>query len=161
MPSFDVVSKTDMTEVDNALNGVKRETQQRFDLKGTKCGIERADSTLTITADDDMLLRQMHDLLRNYLARRDVDSNALEFKTPDNASGGSLRQEVVVRQGIDGDLARKITKAIKTTKIKVQVSIQGEELRVNGKKRDDLQETINFIKEMKIEQPLQYINFRD
>jgi uncharacterized protein YajQ (UPF0234 family) len=161
MPSFDVVSKTDMTEVDNALNGVKRETQQRFDLKGTKCGIERADSTLTIAADDDMLLRQMHDLLRNYLARRNVDSAALEFKTPDNASGGSLRQEVIVRQGIDGDLARKITKAIKTTKIKVQISIQGEELRVNGKKRDDLQDTIAFIKEMKIEQPLQYINFRD
>ena len=161
MPTFDVVSKTDMTEVDNALNGVKRETQQRFDLKGTRCAIERTDSTLTITADDDLLLRQMHDLLRDYLARRKVDSSALEFKTPDNATGGSLRQTVIVRQGIEGELARKITKVIKTTKIKVQVSIQGEELRVSGKKRDDLQETITFIKEMKIEQPLQYINFRD
>ena len=161
MPSFDVVSKTDMTEVDNAINGVKRETQQRFDLKGTRCAIERSDSTLTITADDDMLLRQMHDLLRNYLARRNVDSAALEFKVPDNATGGSLRQEVLVRQGIDGDLARTIIKAIKTTKIKVQVSIQGTELRINGKKRDDLQDTIAFIKDMGIEQPLQYINFRD
>ncbi|MDA1035584.1 MAG: DUF520 family protein, partial [Chloroflexi bacterium] len=123
--------------------------------------IERADSTLTINADDDLLLRQMHDLLRNYLARRNVDSAALEFKTPDNATGGSLRQEVIIKQGIEGELARKITKGIKTTKIKVQVSIQGEELRVTGKKRDDLQETIDFINGMKIEQPLQYINFRD
>ena len=161
MPSFDVVSKTDITEVDNALNGVKREAQQCFDLKGTRCAIERTDSTLTITADDDLLLRQMHDLLRNYLARRKVDSSALEFKTPENATGGSLRQTVIIRQGIDGDLARKITKAIKTTKIKVQISIQGAELRVTGKKRDDLQDTIAFIKDMKIEQPLQYINFRE
>ena len=161
MPSFDVVSKTDMPEVDNALNGIKRETQQRFDLKGTKCGIERTDSTLTITADDDLLLRQMHDLLRTYLARRNVDSAALEFKVQENATGGTLRQTVIVKQGIEGDLARKITKAIKTAKIKVQVSIQGEELRVTGKKRDDLQETIEFIKAMEVEQPLQYVNFRD
>ena len=161
MPSFDVVSRTDMAEVDNALNGVKRETQQRFDLKGTRCGIQRNESTLTITADDDLLLRQMHDLLHNYLARRKVDSKALEFKTPDNAAGGSLRQTVIIKQGVDGELARKITKAIKTTKIKVQVAIQGNELRVTGKKRDDLQETIAFIKEMQIEQPLQYINFRE
>ena len=161
MPSFDVVSRTDLNEVDNAVNGVHRETQQRFDLKGTRCGIERNESVLTITADDDMKLHQMHELLRTYLARRDVDAKALDFKTPENATGGSLRQSVAIRQGIETELGRKIIKAVKATKIKVQLSQQGDELRVSGKKRDDLQETIAFIKEMNIEQPLQYLNFRE
>jgi uncharacterized protein YajQ (UPF0234 family) len=161
MPSFDVVSKTDMTEVDNAINGMHRETQQRFDLKGTKCGIERNGDDLTITADDDLKLRQMHELLETYLARRKVDARALEFKTPENATGSSLRQTVVIRQGLDSDLSRKIIKAMKGTKIKVQLAIQGSELRVTGKKRDDLQETIAFIKEMNIDQPLQYVNYRE
>jgi uncharacterized protein YajQ (UPF0234 family) len=161
MPSFDVVSRTDMNEVDNAVNGVKRETQQRFDLKGTKCSIERTDGTLTITADDDLKLKQMHELLQTYLARRNVDAKALEFKTPENAAGSSLRQTVVIRQGLDGDLARKIVKAVKATKIRVQLSVQGDELRVAGKKRDGLQETIAFIKEMQIDLPLQYVNFRE
>lgn len=161
MPSFDVVSKTDLTEVDNALNGVQRETQQRFDLKGTKCDIERNGQTLIINADDDLRLKQMHDLLGTYLARRKVDSAALEYWTPENASGGSLRQTVVIRQGVETELGRKIIKAVKGTKLKVQVSTQGEELRVSAKNRDDLQTTIAFIREMKMEQPLQYINFRE
>ena len=108
-----------------------------------------------------MQLRQVQDLLHTYFARRNVDSRALEFKTPEKATGDSLRQQVVIRQGIDGDLGRRIIKAVKGTKIKVQVSMQGTELRVSGKKRDDLQETIGFIKEMDIEQPLQYENFRE
>lgn len=161
MPSFDVVSKTDMTEVDNALNGVQRETNQRFDLKGTKCAIQRSDSTLTITADDDLKLKQMHELLQTYLARRSVDANALDFKPPEAATQGSLRQSVEIKQGIDREIASKITKGIKGTKIKVQVAVQGDELRISGKKRDDLQESIQFIKDLAIEQPLQYINFRD
>ena len=161
MPSFDVVSKVDLTEVDNAINGVKRETQQRFDLKGTKAGVERSGGALTVTADNDLQLRQVHDLVHTYFARRDVDSGALVFETPQKATGDSIRQQVTIRQGIDGDLGRKIVKAVKGTKIRVQLAIQGDELRVSGKKRDDLQETIAFIKEMGIEQPLQYINFRD
>ena len=161
MPSFDVISKVDMAEVDNAINGVKRETQQRFDLKGTKAGAERAEGVLTVTADSEMQLRQMHELLHTYFARRDVDSRALEFKTPEKATGSSLRQQVTIRQGLDADLGRKIVKAVKGTKLRVQVSIQGDELRVSGKKRDDLQEAIAFIKEMEIEQPLQYVNFRE
>lgn len=161
MPSFDVVSKTDMNEVDNAVNGVQRETQQRFDLKGSKCSIERNDNALLITADDKLKLSQMHDLLQTYFARRKVDAKALEFKTPEDATGQSLRQAVVIRQGIDGDLARKIVKAVKGAKIKVQLTVQGDELRVSGKKRDDLQDTIAFIKDMDVDQPLQYINFRD
>ncbi len=161
MPTFDVVSRTDLNDVDNAINGIMRETQQRFDLKGTKCGIDRNGQTLIITADDDLKLRQMHDLLVTYLARRKVDSAALEYRTPEGATGGSLRQTVIIRQGVDTELGRKIIKALKGTKLKVQVAAQGEELRVSAKKRDDLQTTIAFIREMKIEQPLQYINFRE
>ncbi len=161
MPSFDVVSKTNIAEVDNALNGIAREVKQRFDLKDRMCSIERSGNTLTVTADNDMLLRQMHDLLHNYCARRGVDSDALDFKSPQNATKGSLRQEVLIRQGIDQAVGRQIVKVVKGSKLKVQVAIQGDELRISGKKRDDLQQTMEVIKEMNVELPLQYINFRD
>jgi len=161
MSSFDVVSKTDLMEVDNAINGVKRQIKQRYDLQGTKCNIERIDNTLTIIADDTMKLTQVENLLREYLARRKVDQGAFAFKATENATGETIRRTIYIRQGIDADLGRKITKGVKGTKIKVQVSIQGSELRMSGKKRDDLQQTIAFIKEMNIEQPLQYVNFRD
>ena len=161
MPSFDVVSRTDLMEVDNAINGVRREIKQRFDLAGTKCNIERIDNALTVIADDAMKLTQLEDLLRKYLVRRKVDQGAFEFKDTQNAAGETIMRTIYIRQGIEADLGRKITKAVKGTKIKVQVSIQGNELRMSGKKRDDLQETIAFIKEMNIEQPLQYVNFRD
>ena len=108
-----------------------------------------------------MKLPQVEGLLRGYLARRKVDQGAFEFKTTQNAAGGTIRQTISISQGIDADLGRSITKAVKGAKIKVQVSIQGSELRMSGKKRDDLQKTIAFIKEMNIEQPLQYVNFRD
>jgi uncharacterized protein YajQ (UPF0234 family) len=161
MPSFDVVSKTDLAEVDNAVNGILREAGQRYDLKGTMCSVDRSDDVLTITADDDMRLRQMHELIHTYWARRGIDSRGLEFKTPESATKGSLRQQVTIKQGVDGDLGRRIVKAVKAAKIKVQVAIQGDELHVSGKKRDDLQEAIASIKEMGIEQPLQYVNFRE
>ncbi|MBM38952.1 MAG: YajQ family cyclic di-GMP-binding protein [Chloroflexi bacterium] len=161
MPSFDVVSKTDLMEVDNAVNGVKRQIKQRFDLAGTKCDVERNENSLTITADDNMKLNQLHDLLRQNLASRKVDAKALDFGKPENASGDSLRQQVMIKQGIDQDLARKINKAVKGSKMKVQITIKGSELHVSGKKRDELQETITFIKNMDTDQPLQYVNFRD
>ena len=161
MPSFDVVSRTNVPELDNALNGVAREVKQRYDLKGTMCSIERSGNLLTITADNEMLLQQMHQLLHTYCARRGVDSDVLEFKTAQNATKGTLRQEVVVRQGIDDTTGRQIVKMVKGSKLKVQVAIQGDELRVTGKKRDDLQQTIAAIKEMKVDLPLQYINMRD
>ncbi|HEY9347915.1 MAG TPA: YajQ family cyclic di-GMP-binding protein [Inquilinus sp.] len=161
MPSFDIVSKTDLTEVDNAVAGVTREVAQRFDFKGSKCTIERSDATLTILADDDLKLKQMHELLRGYFARRKLDAGALDFKTVEKASGNMVRQEVVVKQGIDRDLAKTIIKAIKDSKQKVQAAIQGDELRVTGKKIDDLQATIAVVRGLKIEQPLQYLNFRD
>ena len=148
-------------EVDNAVNGVKRQIKQRFDLAGTKCDVERNENSLTITADDNMKLNQLHDLLRQNFASRKVDAKALDFGKPENASGDSLRQQVTIKQGIDQDLARKINKAVKGSKMKVQITIKGSELHVSGKKRDELQETITFIKNMDTDQPLQYVNFRD
>ena len=161
MPSFDVVSRTDLMEVDNALNGVRREVKQRFDLAGTKCDVNRTDNTLTMVADDSMKMGQMEELLRKYLGRRNVDQRALEFKPPQSASGGSIRQEIAIRQGIDENLGRTISKAVRGSKIKVQLVIQGTELRVSAKKRDDLQATITFIKELDIRQPLQFVNLRE
>ena len=161
MPSFDIVSKTDLTEVDNAINGARREIDTRFDFKGSKCTIERKEETITLLADDEMKLKQMQDLLKGYITRRKLDAGALEFKDPERASGNAERQEVVVKQGIDKDLAKQIVKAIKDNKLKVQAAIQGDELRISGKKRDDLQEAIALVRTLKIEQPLQYVTFRD
>lgn len=161
MPSFDIVSKTDLAEVDNAVQGVVREIGTRFDFKGSKCSVERKEALITLLADDDMKLRQMQELLKGYMVRRKLDASALDFKDPQAASGNTLRQEVNVKQGIDQTLAKRIVKEIKDSKMKVQVSIQGDELRVSGKKKDDLQDAIAFVRAMKIEQPLQYQNFRD
>ncbi len=161
MPSFDVVSRTDMAEVDNAVQGAAREIATRFDFKGSNCSFERNDETVTLKADDDYKLKQMQELLRGYMARRKVEVGALEFGKPETASGNTLRQVVTVKQGIERELAQQIVKAIKGAKLKVQAAIQGAELRVSGKKRDDLQKVIELIKGLKITQPLQYVNFRD
>lgn len=161
MPSFDIVSETEMPEVDNALNAMRREMDQRFDFKGAKCSIEREGDVLTILADDELKLRQMHELLKGHLTRRKVDAGALEFKTQEKAAGQSVRQQAVVRQGVPQDLAKKIVKAVKGSKLKVQVAIQGDQLRVTGKKRDDLQDAIAMVKDLQLDLPLQYVNFRD
>lgn len=161
MPSFDIVSRTEMTEVDNAVQGAMREIGTRYDFKGSDSSIERNDETLLIKTEDDLKLKQVQELLRGHMAKRKVDVGVLDFKEPEKAFGNSLRQTVLVKQGIERDLAQKIVKMIKGSKVKVQVAIQGDELRVSGKKRDDLQAAIALIKESKIDQPLQYINFRD
>ncbi len=162
MPSFDVVSRTDLPEVDNALQGAMREISTRYDFKGSQCSIERNEEVLTIRADDDLKLKQVQELLRGYLAKRKVDHRALDYGEPEKAAGNTIRQTIVIRQGIARDLAQKVVKEIKAAKMKkVQVAIQGDELRVSGKKRDDLQAAIALIKDMKLEQPLQYVNFRD
>ena len=161
MPSFDIVSRTEMTEADNAVQGAMREIGTRYDFKGSSSTIERNDETLLIKTEDDLKLKQVQELLRGHMAKRKVDVGVLDFKEPEKAFGNSLRQTVLVKQGIERDLAQKIVKTIKGSKVKVQVAIQGDELRVSGKKRDDLQAAIALIKESKIEQPLQYINFRD
>jgi cyclic-di-GMP-binding protein len=161
MPSFDIVSKTEISEVDNALDGVTREIGQRYDFKGSRCSIVRKENELTLLADDDLKLKQMHELLVVHFTRRKLDPGALDYRKPEKAAGDSVRQVITVKQGIDKDLAKQITKAIKDSKMKVQASIQGDELRVTGKKIDDLQAAIAMVKGLKIEQPLQYINFRD
>ena len=161
MPSFDVVSRLDLAEVDNAIAGIDREIATRFDFKGSKCAVKREESALSLTADDDLKLKQMHELLKVHLTRRKVDPAALDFKTPEKASGNTLRQTIVLRQGLDSDLARKLVREIKDSKLKVQVAIQGDELRVTGKKRDDLQAVVALLRGLKIEQPLQYLNFRE
>jgi hypothetical protein len=161
MPSFDIVSRTDIPEVDNAVNGAMREIGTRFDFKGSSCSIERTDETLTILADDELKLKQVQELLRGHLAKRKVDAGAFDFRPPEKAFGNSLRQTVAIRQGIERELAQQIVKMVKGSKIRVQVAIQGDELRVSGKKRDDLQAAIALIKDSKITHPLQYVNFRD
>jgi uncharacterized protein YajQ (UPF0234 family) len=161
VPSFDIVSRIDLAEVDNALAGIRREVATRFDFKGSKCAIDRNEGELALTADDDLKLKQMHELLKVHLTRRKVEPGALDFKTPEKAAGNTLRQAIALRQGIDADLARRLVREIKDSKLKVQAAIQGGELRITGKKRDDLQTAITLIRGLKIEQPLQYVNFRE
>lgn len=161
MPSFDIVCKTDMAEVDNALAGIMREIAQRFDFKGSNCSVVREDATITILADDEPKLRQMQELMTVYFTRRHVDPKALDYQTKEAAAGNSVRQKVLVREGIDKDTAKRLTREIKDSKIKVQVAIQGDELRVTGKKRDDLQDAIALVKGLDLPVPLQYQNFRD
>jgi uncharacterized protein YajQ (UPF0234 family) len=161
MPSFDIVSKLDLAEVDNALAGLAREISTRFDFKDSKSSVKRTEGALTILADDELKLRQVQELLRMHMVRRKVDPGALDFKDPEKAAGQSVRQTVALRQGIDQELGKRIVRAIKDSKLKVQTAIQGDELRVSGKKRDDLQDAIGLVRGLKLEQPLQYVNFRD
>ena len=161
MPSFDIVSRVDLAEIDNALAGIVREIGTRFDFKGSRCAIERQEGVITVTADDDLKLKQMHELLKVHLTRRKVDPAALDYQPPEKAAHNTLRQTIAVRQGVEGALARQLIRALKDKKLKVQVSIQGDELRVTGKKRDELQEAIGVLRGLAIEQPLQYVNFRD
>jgi hypothetical protein len=150
-----------MPEVDNAIQGAMREIGTRYDFKGSTSSIERTDEVILIAAEDELKLKQVQELLRGHMAKRKVDVGSLDFQEPQKASGRSLRQRVLVKQGIDRDLGQKIVKMIKGSKLKVQVAIQGDELRVSGKKRDDLQDAIALIKGSEIGQPLQYVNFRD
>lgn len=161
MPSFDVVSRTEVPEVDNAIQGAMREIGTRYDFKGSQCSIERNDETLLLKADDDLKLKQVHEVLNVYLTRRKVDVGAFDFAKPEMASGNTVRQTVTIKQGVERETAQKIVKAVKASKMKVQVAIQGDELRVSGKKRDDLTATIQLIKDLKLDLPLQYVNLRD
>ena len=161
MPSFDIVSKTDLNEVDNALRNIEREIATRFDFKGSKCTLERNEGELRLVADDDLKLKQMHELLKVHLTRRKVEPGALDYKAPEKATGNTVRQTIALRQGIDADLARRLVREIKAGKMKVQAAVQGGELRISGKKRDDLQAAIAHLRDVKTEQPLQYMNFRE
>jgi uncharacterized protein YajQ (UPF0234 family) len=161
MPSFDIVSTVELEEIDNAISNMSREMSQRYDFKGSESKVERKEAEITLHADDDLKLKQMHELLQGHLAKRKIEPGVLDYKTVEKAAGQSVRQKVAIRQGIDRELAKRLVKEIKDAKLKVQVSVQGDELRVTGKKRDDLQTVIQHVKGLSLEQPLQYVNFRD
>ena len=161
MPSFDVVSEVDRAEADNAVQNVSREISTRYDFKGSKSTIEIADGVITIFADDDMKLRQMHEILQGNMQKRGIEPGSLDYQKEEPAAGQSVRQRVLLKEGIGKELAKDLVKKIKGEKFKVQAAIQGDELRITGKKRDDLQSVIAYLKGLKIDQPLQYKNFRD
>ncbi|HVC57771.1 MAG TPA: YajQ family cyclic di-GMP-binding protein [Stellaceae bacterium] len=161
MPSFDIVSRLDLAEVDNAIAGITREIATRFDFKGSKCTIARQEGEIALHADDELKLKQMHELLKVHLTRRKVEPGALDYGKPEKASGNAVRQTIQLRQGIEAALARQLLREIKDSKLKVQAAVQGAELRVTAKKRDDLQAVIALVRTVKIEQPLQYVNFRE
>ena len=161
MPTFDIVSEVDWQEVKNAVHQANREIGTRFDFKGSDAKVDEKDPLLTIHADDAYKAGQVADILQLKVARRGVDVGCLEKGEVKVSPTGKALQEIKVRQGVDLDLARKIVKLIKGRKLKVQVAIQGGQVRVSGKKRDDLQQVIAFLDEQKLGLPLQYVNFRD
>jgi len=160
MPSFDVVSDFDSHEARNGVDQANREVTTRFDFKGTGSKFELEENVISLTTQSDFQLKQMMDVLHQKLAKRGVDIACLEEQEPE-FSGSEARQKVIMRRGIDTDRARKLVKQIKGMKIKVQAAIQGDKLRVTGKKRDDLQAVIAMLREADIGLPLQYENFRD
>lgn len=162
MPSFDIVSKLDMQEVTNAVDLVKRELGNRYDFKNVTYSIElkTKENEILLMAESEYCLEQLQVSLKGNLIKRKIDVKALDFQDPEKAGGNTLRQKVKIKEGIDHENAKKITKEIKASKMKVQASIQGDELRVTGKKLDDLQEVIEMVKKMDLLVPLQYVNFR-
>jgi len=160
MPSFDIVSEVDQHEVNNALDQANREIGARFDFNGSDAKIEYVDNSLKLEAQSEFQIDQMRDILEKKLAKRGIDLAALKADKVEE-SGTRARQKIEVRQGIDQDTARKIVKFIKESKLKVQASIQGDQLRITGKKRDDLQEAIALLRTSEVGLPMQYQNFRD
>jgi len=161
MPSFDVISKIDHQEFDNALANCLREIGNRFDFKGLNISIERKEQVVTTLAPDELKLKQVNELLQVHLIRRKVDPRVIVVKNSENAAGSSIRQISELKEGINQENAKKIITDIKKLKLKIQIKIQGEELRVEGKKRDNLQEAMSAIREIDIGLPIEFVNFRD
>ena len=160
MPSFDVVSDFDQHEVTNAIDQSNREVTTRFDFKGSDSRFAFEENSIKLTSQSEFQLQQMLDILKQKLSKRGINIGCLKVEDPD-LSGNEAHQNIILRKVIDSELARSLVKKIKANKIKVQVAIQGEQLRISGKKRDDLQNTIKFLKELDVDLPLQYENFRD
>ncbi|MGZ8163973.1 MAG: YajQ family cyclic di-GMP-binding protein [Methylobacter sp.] len=160
MPSFDIVSEFDKHEVKNAIDQANKEVTTRFDFKGTDSSFELTDEKLIMTSESTFQLQQMFSIVCSKLSRRGVDIACMEVGDP-KPGGKSVRQEIIMKQGLDSLLAKKIVKLIKDKKLKVQAAIQGDKVRVTGKKKDDLQEVMQMLKEEKLEMPLQYDNFRE
>ena len=161
MPTFDIVNKVDIEAFKNAIDAVNREILNRYDFKGSISKILSEEDNYYILAESDMNLNQIKELLTKNLVRKNVDVKSIRFENIEKASGGNLRLPLIVNQGINKENAQKIIKYLKDQKLKIQTSVQGEQLRVSGKKRDDLQITISKLKELEISIPLNFMNFRD
>ena len=161
MPSFDVVSKVDSHEVDNARNQASKEIAQRYDFKGTDTTVEQTDEGIVIRSNSEGRLDAARDVLQTKMVRRQVSLKALDPQQPQQAGGNTWRQLIKLKEGVSKEKAKEIVKAVKDSKLKVQASIQGDTVRVSGKKRDDLQSTISLLKEKDFDLPLQFVNFRD
>ena len=161
MPSFDIVSEVNQVEVRNAMDQANKELSTRFDFKGSNARVEHADKVLTLFADDDFKLKQVTDIVTGKLTRRGVDIRSLKYGDIEKVSGNKVKQAVTIRVGVEQELAKKIVKLLKDSKMKVQASIQGDAVRVSGSKRDDLQDAIALVKKSITDFPLQYGNFRD
>ena len=161
MPSFDIVSRVDFQEIDNAIANALREITNRYDFKGSNTTLERSEKVITIVTDDDLKLSQVNDILISHFVRRKLDPLALGKKDKEKAGGDRIRQTISLVEGIEQDVAKKITSEIKSSKMKVKDKINGNELRIDGKKRDDLQSAMQLIEDLQVGIPVQFINFRD
>jgi uncharacterized protein YajQ (UPF0234 family) len=161
MPSFDIVSEVDKQELRNAVDQANKEVSGRFDFKGSDARIEQAEYVLTVYADDEFKLEQVLDILMNKLTKRSIDVRCLDKAKVEKVSGNKVKQQVTVKTGVETELAKKIVKLIKDSKLKVQASIQGDAVRVSGAKRDTLQEAIALCRKSITDFPLQFQNFRD
>jgi hypothetical protein len=161
MPSFDIVSQVDKQEVRNAVDQANKEITNRFDFKGSDARVEQAELRLTVFADDDFKLRQVHEVLAGKLTKRGIDLRCLDKGEVQAISGNKVKQEATVKVGIESELAKKISRLVKDSKLKLTASIQGDAVRVSGAKKDTLQEAIALVRRTVTEIPLQFINFRD
>jgi uncharacterized protein YajQ (UPF0234 family) len=161
MPSFDVVSEANAVEVKNAVDQTNKEVSTRFDFKGSDARVEQKERELTAYADSEFQLNQMRDVLTGKMTKRNVDVRFLDLGKIEKIGGDKVKQVIKIKNGIESDLAKKIVRVVKDSKIKVQASIQGDAVRVTGAKRDDLQSTIALLRKEITEQPLEFNNFRD
>ena len=161
MPSFDVVSQVDMQEVANALQQTRKEVEQRYDFKGSKTEIEQEKNVVKITSDNDFKVKAVVDILQSKFVKRNINLKSLEYGKVESAAGGMARQLITIHQGLDTDAAREVVKLVKETKIKVQAQVQDDQVRVTGKKRDELQAVIQALRAADFRRPLQFVNMRD
>jgi uncharacterized protein YajQ (UPF0234 family) len=161
VPSFDVVSQVNLQEVDNAVNQARKEIAQRYDFKDTRTEIAWDKKAITIVSESEFKVKAVVDVLQSKLVRRGVSLKSLKYAPIEPAAGGRARQVIEIQQGIDPERAREIVKVIKDSKLKVQAQIQADQVRVSGKKKDDLQEVIRLLREQDFGLPLQFVNFRD
>ena len=161
MPSFDIVSKIDMQEINNAVANAMKEITQRYDFKGSISNLKIKDQSIVLETEDELKAKQVNELLIGHLVKRKVDPKAINLKSTEKAAGNTIRQVYELTEGIDQKVSKKVISEVKNSKLKVQVKIQGDELRVSGAKRDDLQKVIEIAKGLKLDLPLQFLNFRD